>query len=171
MRNIRSLRFDALEARKLLSRVHAAVSHHPAQTESAGPVVLDGTLTVDSKGSSSLMNGDGSSTNTVPVSGHLATLGTVRGAWSESVDQLGNPTGIDVLRLHNASGTVIVAFNNLSPAKPQRMSRGVIAFEHPQRLELGAGTYAGASESGTIDVVTNAATQNVKSLVLHTQNP
>src|SRR6516165_8290936 len=102
--------FEALEARKLMSRTHAAIAH--AQPAAAGPIVLNGTLTVDNKAATTEMNADGSSTTVFPVSGQLGALGTVHGVWDNSVDGYGDYLGPDTLSIHNAKGGVLLTFNN-----------------------------------------------------------
>jgi len=48
--------------------------------------------------------------------------------------------------------------------------RGAVSYEHPQRIYGGTGAYARASESGSIELTTNAARTEVVSMTLHTQN-
>ena len=68
MSHVRALGFDALESRRLLSGTHVALPHTLPMI-AAGPVVLDGTLTVNSSAAVSNTNPDGSSTTMTPVSG------------------------------------------------------------------------------------------------------
>src|ERR1700727_576359 len=99
MSHVRSLDFDDLEGRTLLRAPRHAVAH-PAPAVKAKPVVplvLDGTLTVNNKASSSSINQDGGMTTSIPVSGSLGALGTVRGVWSENTDSFGEYEGPDTL--------------------------------------------------------------------------
>jgi hypothetical protein len=106
MKQIQWPDFEALEARKLLSRAPAAIAHD--QPAAAGPIVLNGTLTVDDKAATTEMNADGSSTTVFPVSGQLGALGTVHGVWDNSVDAYGDYLGPDTLSVHNAKGGVLL---------------------------------------------------------------
>jgi hypothetical protein len=170
MRHVYPLRFDTLESRQLLSRAHLPVVH--AARVAAAPIVLDGTLSVDNKHNaiSSTMNADGSSTTSVAVAGQLGALGPVHGVWYENQDAFGNYQGPDTLRLRDAKGTITLAFNNLNPSTPHAKLRGAVVYEHTQRFYGGTGAYARASESGTIELTTNAARNEVVSLTLHTKN-
>jgi hypothetical protein len=159
--------FEALEARKLLSKTHAAVAH--AAPADAGPINLSGTLTVDNKGATTTMNDDGSSTNVVPVSGTVAALGAVHGVWDNSTDAFGNYMGPDSLYLHNAKGGVLLTFQDLNSRGGHALGHGVVAYTHTQRLYQSGGAYAGASESGTIDLATNKARSLIVSMTLESQ--
>ncbi len=161
MRHVRALRLEALEGRVLLSTAHPKAAH-PVKT----PLTLVGTLNVDDKASQAIANPDGSTTTTVPVAGTLGALGKVQGVWNENMDSYGDATGPDVLRLHNASGTLVLSFPNVNPGKARPFGPGTVAFQHKQKLAAGTGAYANASESGTIKVVSNSAKTVVKSLVL-----
>jgi hypothetical protein len=167
MSHVRPLVFDALEHRVLLSKGHVGVLH-AVPAVAAAPLVLDGSLAVDNNGNaaSTSMNLDGSTTTSVPVAGRLGTLGEVRGVWNKSVDAFGNPTGLDTLRLHNSRGAFVVAFNGQQPVRAQPAPHRAVYYRHPQRLSLGTGAYAGASESGTIELVTNSARTVVQSMTL-----
>ena len=114
MKHVRSLRFEALKARQLLSRahVHAAVAH--AARPAATPVALNGTLNVDNNpnATTTTTNVDGSMTTSVPVAGQVAGLGEVHGIWDETVDSFGDYEGPDTLILHASNGAFGVAFNN-----------------------------------------------------------
>ncbi len=172
MKRVRSLRFEALEARQLLSvaHAHAAVAHaaRPATT----PVVLNGTLTVDNNPSATTTteNEDGSMTTSVPVAGQLGALGEIHGIWNESVDSLGNYEGPDTLTLHASNGAVVVAFNDASSKPAGVKVHGAVTYEHPQMALAGSAAYARPTESGTIELTTNAARTQIVSLTLHTQS-
>jgi hypothetical protein len=149
------LRFDFLEDRKLLTK--------PPLTH----LVLSGTLTVENAGANSIMNQDGSETLTVPISGELGSAGAVKGLWIQNLDANGDNMPPDVLRLHNSKGAFVVTFNNEVPGPAQKFGRGTIYHQHAQRFAAGSGPYAKSTESGSIQVVSNAAV--VKSLVLNTK--
>ncbi len=172
MKRVRSLRFDTLESRRLLSTAHLALAH--AARAAAVPLVVTGTLTVDNNPDdiSSTTNIDGSTTTSVPVAGQLGALGKVRGVWNESVDEFGDYDGPDTLILHNAKGSFGVAFNDSPTSKPSSHAKtgGAITYEHAQQVLGGNGAYARATESGSIEVTTNAARTKVASLTLQTGN-
>ncbi len=160
-----SLHFDALESRELLTGAHAAPAHAAAALTT--PLVLQGTLTVNNHAAMSTTNMDGSSTTSVPVSGPLAGLGKVHGVWYESTDGFGNYLGPDLIRLRAARGTFTVAFSNQSPGPAHRTAARTVYYEHNQRVQGGTGPYAGARETGTIDLNMNAAHSAVQSLTLN----
>jgi hypothetical protein len=170
MSHVHNLRFEALEARQLLTTHHPAMAH-PAPAAVAAPMVLDGTLAVDNNPNASMStsNPDGSTTTSLPVAGRLGALGEFRGVWNETVDPYGDITGLDVLRLHDPKGNLIIAFNNETPGPAQRAARGEVAHEQTQRVYSGSGAYARASETGSIELITNPAQTLVVSLALHTR--
>jgi hypothetical protein len=169
MSRVHSLRFEFLEARTLLSKAHLAMPH-AAPAVTAAPLVLDGTLTIDNHAASPTMNEDGSTTTSTPVVGRLGSLGVVRGVWNESVDEYGDYIGPDTLRLHASKGAFVVAFNNASSGPAHPAAHGAVYYEHPQRVYYPIGTYAGDSESGSIELITNPARTSVVSMKLSTQN-
>jgi hypothetical protein len=133
MRHVRSLRFEALETRQLLSGGRLDPAHiSPAIT---GPLGLDGLLTVVHRphAVTTTTHLDGSTTTSIPVSGQLGSLGQVRGVWSESVDAYGNYDGPDTLVLRNGKGSVLVAFDNLNTPRTAIRAPGGVNYEHPQR--------------------------------------
>jgi hypothetical protein len=166
MRHVRSLDFDALETRQLLTKAHLVA--HSAPAVAMVPLVLDGTLAVDNSATSTTMNDDGGTTTSIPVAGVLAGLGKVRGIWNESVDSFGDYVGPDTIQLHDPHGTFVVAFSTANPGKAQRTAQGTVFHEVAQRVHGGTGTYAKASESGTIELNTNPARTLVKSLTMNT---
>ena len=93
MSHVRSLCFEALEERKLLSRGHIVA--HAKHAAVATPLVLNGTLTVDNKATTTSMDDQGDTTTSIPVAGQLGTLGEVRGIWNESADSEGDYLGPD----------------------------------------------------------------------------
>ena len=169
MARSRTLRFDfhELETRTLLSASHVT-AHHPKVAVAAAPLVLDGTLAVNNNASTSMMNPDGSTTISTPVSGQLATLGAVHGTWLDETDQYGDDLGSNLLQLRAASGTVSIAFTDLTPGKIHHVTGGAVYTVHPQQLQSGTGAYHGASESGSIEMITNTARTVVQSLTLGT---
>jgi hypothetical protein len=167
MIHVHSPGFEALEARKLLSKIHAAVAH--AAPGTAGPIVLSGTLSVDNKGAATTMNADGSSTNVVPVSGQVSPLGAVHGVWNNSVDPFGNYMGPDTLYLHSGKGGVLLTFQDANSGGGHAQGHGAVSYTHTQRLYRGSGACAGASESGTIELTTNKARSLIVSMTLESQ--
>ncbi len=169
MSRLRAIRLEVLESRQLLSSVHhpLASTRHVAE---ATPVVLTGTLTVNNRAASTTMDEQGDTTTSTPVTGKLGSLGQVRGLWNESSDMFGDYVGPDTLQLHSASGTVIVAFNNDSPGARRHVSGGAMMTTHPQRLETGTGAFAHSAESGTIELTTNAAHNQIASFILTSQS-
>ena len=170
MKHARPLRFEALEAKQLLSTAHVAYSHLvPAQT---GPLVLDGTLRVDygAKGSSFVTNTNGSKTRSVPVGGVLGSLGRVQGIWQESVDIYGNYDGPDTMYLGNTKGTIIVSFFDLNPPLSNLKPGPSLSFDHAQQVIQGTRAYAGATETGTITLTTGHIRSHFVSLTFSTDN-
>ena len=152
----RSLFFDSLEVRQLLSKAHVSVGHvKPAVAPN--PVVLDGTLAVDNKAASTMMNADGSMTNSIPVSGQLSTIGQVRGTWEERSDQYGDYEGPDTIQLRGSKGTIVIAFSNASHLPISRSNKASMSYQHPQLLFSGTRAYSRAAESGLIVLTTNVA--------------
>jgi hypothetical protein len=168
MSQARSLCFDALEERKLLSRGHvvAHVRHAPV----AVPLVISGTLTVSTKGSTTTMDEQGDTTTSTPVSGQLGALGNFRGIWNESDDTEGDYEGPDTIQLHNAKGSFIIAFNADNPGQQHREAGGILQYDHSQILYSGKGAYARGKESGSIALTTNAARSIVETMTISTQS-
>ena len=75
MRHTRSLCFDSLEERKLLSRATSGPHARPAVT--ATSLVLTGTLRVQNKAAKTSMDPQGDVMTSTPVAGQLGTLGQV----------------------------------------------------------------------------------------------
>ena len=162
MNRLRSLFFDALEDRKLLSRAHIIAHTRPAVA--ATPLVLNGTLTVNNKATTTTMDEQDDTTTTTPVAGQLGSLGEVRGTWSETDDQFGDYMGPDMLRLHDAKGTFVVAFNEQKTDAINRLAGGAQESVHPELASGGAGAYAHARGSGTIGLTTNATRKVVNTI-------
>lgn len=165
MRSVHCPRFESLEGRELLSRAHLA-PHHAIHAAVSTPLVLDGTLTVDSKDRALTMNTDGSSTTTAPVAGQLGALGAVRGVWSETTDAYGQSGGPDTIRLHNTQGAFVVTFNNVNNGHGHPVGHGAVYYQHTQQVHGGTGAYAHSVEHGTIQVTTNKSRSDVVSLTL-----
>jgi len=170
MPHVHSLRFDALETRPLLSKAHAIVPH-TTPMEVASPLVLDGNLSVNNSPAVALStaNADGGSTTSLPVSGRLGTLGTVRGFWSETTDSMGDIEGLDTLRLRASKGMFIIAFNNETTGQPHHGPHGSVSYQQAQVFYQGTGAYAHASERGTLDLTTNPAKTEVVSISLESK--
>jgi len=158
------LRFDALEAKMLLAAHAAAAAPHV----DARPMVLDGTLAVDNNAASVSESPDGGTTTSTPVAGRFGTLGELRGTWNETADANGDTEGFDTIRLHNAQGTLLVAFNNQDPGALQKSGK-THYYEDAQDLVNATGTYKGVSESGTIKLVTNSADTALDGLTLQSK--
>ncbi len=169
MRRGHFLRFDALEARRLLT-THA-VMPHTTPMRALTPLVLDGTLVVDNSPASAsiTMNADGGATTSLPVKGQLNGLGEVRGVWSESTDSFGDVEGLDTVQLRDSKGTFIVAFNNQTSGPAHSAPHGAVSYEHAQRFDGGGRAYAHASESGTIALTTNPTKTEVVSMSLESK--
>lgn len=168
MSRVRSLRFDALEARMLLAKAHVVVPDVRPAAASA-PLVLNGTLNVVSAATSSKTNDDGSKTSWTPVVGRLGALGQVRGSWSQNTDDMGNTEGRDTLRLRAPGGTLVLTFSRQDLGNPHPAGHGAIYYQVSQQLRSGTGAYAGASEFGTIRITTDSEQTVVKSLTLQTR--
>jgi hypothetical protein len=163
----RSLVFESLEDRMLLSKAHVAGAHaKPAAVTT--PLVLSGTLTVDSKAASTTVNEDDSTTTSIPVSGQIATLGKVHGIWDESADQFGDYEGPDTIRLRGAKGMVVIAFSNANPGPAYHNGNGSVSYQHPQIFDGGTRAYSRGAESGSIVLTTNAAHNSIESMTLTT---
>jgi hypothetical protein len=161
--------FDALESRELLSRAHGAAHHgraHAGPAEVGAPLVLDGTLTVDNRAAATNQNLDGGDTTSVPVSGELNGLGQVRGVWYESTDAYGDYLGPETVTLHGAQGSFTIAFNNGTSGPAHPTAGHTVYYQHAQRVVSGSGAYAGAAESGSIDLNMNAKHTTVVSMTL-----
>ena len=165
----RFLVFESLEERKLLSNAHVTAAHaKPAAVRT--PLVLSGTLTVDSKAASTTMNEDGSTTTSIPVSGQIAALGKVHGMWDENADQYGDYEGPDTIQLRGAKGMVVIAFSNANPGPANHNVNGSVSYQHPQIFDGGTKAYSRGAESGSIVLTTNAAHNSIASMTLTTTN-
>ncbi len=167
MKRDRSLRFDDLEDRRLLSHVHAAHALSRAARPAATTISLTGTLSVDQKptASTTISNPDGSTTTYVAVTGNLGGMGQVHGIWTENTDSFGYYQGPDTLNLRSASGSIVLEFNNQNTTSPR--GRGPAVYQHREILSTGTGAYAHTRESGTITVTTNASRNSVLTLTIH----
>ena len=180
MRHVPSLGVEALEARQLLSKVHAAHVARPVHAARAAhvhiapvttPLAVNGTLTVDNSAATLTENQDGSMTTTTPVSGTLGALGKAKGLWSESVDEFGDYEGPDTIQIYTAKGAFVIAFNNNGPGSKQRAGHGAISYETAQKLSDGTRAYAKSTESGTITMTTNNARTAIATMTLTSTNP
>jgi hypothetical protein len=168
MRHVLSRRFDALEARKLLSTAHVAA----ATPAPATALVLNGPLAVDVKSPTAIDNLDGSITTSVSISGRFGALGKGFGVWNDSVDELGDYLGPDTLVLkfdnHYSKGTITLEFNNVNTGKAHPMGHGQGYFQHAERFESGTGDFANASQKGSVNVIVNSKNGTVEGLSLVT---
>jgi hypothetical protein len=128
--------------------------------------VLDGTLTVENKRAMTDTNLDGGDTTSVPVIGQLSGLGAVHGVWFESTDQFGDYLGPDTITLRDAQGSFTIAFNNGSSG-PAHKDGTTVYYQHAQKFDGGTGAYAGATESGTINLNENPAHTAVVGITLN----
>jgi hypothetical protein len=159
--------FESLEERRLTSNAHVTSTHaKPAAV--ATPLVLSGTLTVDSKAASTMMNDDGSTTTSIPVSGTIGTLGKVHGIWDESADQYGDYEGPDTIQLRGVKGMVVIAFSNANPGPAYHNGNGSVSYQHPQIFDGGTRAYVRGTESGSIVLTTNAAHHSIAGMTLTT---
>jgi hypothetical protein len=168
MKHVRSLGFEALETRQLLSALSQGEA--PSSPGPASLISLDGTLKVSycTHGSPLRTNPDGSKARSLQVIGELGSMGRVHGVWKESVDMFGNYDGPDTLHLSSPRGSIDIAFfNQNSPRGVARLGTSV-TYLHSQEVYSGAGAYAGASETGTIQVTTSPYRPRVVSLTLQT---
>ncbi len=168
MTRSRSLQFEPLEVRKLLSRAHLAVANGTV-ADFATPVNLDGGLAVVNRAAVVIPNNDGSTTSETPVSGMLGSLGKVRGIWFETVNSLVHYQGPDTIRLRNSKGTMVLAFNDLNSLRVSSPVQNT-SYTYFQMGYGGSGAYAKVSESGSLEVVLNPAKTAVTSMVLQSQS-
>ena len=168
MSHARALRFESLEARELLSGA-GPMKPGAAHAVTAAPLVLSGTLTVDNQASTTSMDEEEDTITSTPVSGQLGTLGKVHGVWTESADQYGDYLGPDTIKIHTAKGTFVVAFSEEHTSNRHRVAGGALAYEDPQIASQGTGAYAGAKESGSIELTTNKSRTLVETMAFSTQ--
>jgi hypothetical protein len=161
MNRDRTLHFEPLEGRQLLSGAHARARH----AATAVPLVFSGTLTVVNTAASANTNMDGGYTTSAPVVGQLSGVGHVHGVWYESTDQMGDYMGPDTITLHGPKGGFTIGFSNASSGPAHKVGRTVF-YEHAQHVISSSGGYAGASESGTIDLNENRQHTGVVSMTL-----
>jgi hypothetical protein len=166
----RSLVFEALEGRILLSGAHANAHNAKAQTAERAPLVLHGTLTVKNSQtvqSPNITNGTITSTMTaVPIAGLLSGLGKVQGYWMVETDASGDDLGPDVLSLHSSRGSFTVEFDNETAGSAYSTGKGTLFYEHAQIASGTSGSLSGETESGTLDLNMNRAHTTVASITL-----
>jgi hypothetical protein len=163
MRHARSLGFDNLEARQLLSKIHHAASP-PAEV--AAPLSLAGTLVANHKLATISTDAYGDQTTITPVAGVLAGVGMVRGSWDESTDMNGNYLGPDSIQLHNNKGTFVIGFDATTVGQAAMTPQGMVYNGAAIELVDGTGAYAEATTSGFLQMNTNARQTVVTSLTL-----
>ena len=142
-----------LETRQLLSGAHQALPHVKHAVAST-PLVITGTLTVDNNAATTTTDAEGDVMTSTPVAGQLEALGEVHGVWETVDDEYGDYMGPDMMQLHSASGTFVVAFNE-STEHPHHVAGGGVQYSDAQNASEGTGAYAGSRESGTIALTTN----------------
>lgn len=162
MRHVRSLCFESLEDRKLLSRAHLVTHAKPAAT--AAPLVLNGTLNVDNKALTTSMDDQGDVMTSIPVAGQLGTIGKVHGVWNEMSDQFGDYMGPDTVQLHTAKGSFVVAFSEQNTDAIHHLAGGVTESIHPEITSDGTGAYARERGTGTITLTSNSGSTVVKTM-------
>lgn len=168
MRHVHSLGFDDLEAKKLLSKA-VVPAPHTTPMVAATPIELNGTLAVDNNGASQTQSADGGTVTMTPVTGRLATLGKVRGVWSETTGPYGDIEGLDVLRLRGPKGMIVLEFNNASPGAVHKAAHGAVYYTETQVVGASSGGYAGSTETGSIELFPNSGRSEIASFVLHTR--
>lgn len=176
MRHARSLGFEGLESRRLLSRAHLAAVHaharvhaHPAAAAVSVPLVLDGTLAVDNRAATvTSTNGFGGETISSPVAGVLNGLGKVHGQWNEEIGSFATALGPNSLVLQNRQGTFTIEFGAVSRSQAHRTASGAVINPIAQKVTISSGAYAKSKEVGTIVLTTNRALSLVESMTLAT---
>jgi hypothetical protein len=163
MKHTHALQFESLEGRRLLSAARAA--HAQAHAADAGPLSISGKLTVNNNQMITESNDAYGYTTEVPVSGTLVGIGKVHGDWVESTDQTGDVSTPDTLSLRSSQGGFTIAFGNGDPG-PVHKDGATAFYEHPQKLIAGSGSFAGATEGGSIDLNENARHTEVASITL-----
>ena len=133
------------------------------------PLVITGTLTVDNNAATMTEDDEGDVMTSTPVVGQLGALGEVHGVWNTATDEYGDYMGPDSLRLHTASGSFVVQFNEQDTNAVHHLAGGVTESVHPQLAADGTGAYARTKEKGTIDLTTNSARTVVDSITLTSQ--
>jgi hypothetical protein len=173
MRHVRSLGFDDLEARKLLTKVHHAVEPadpKPASStaEVAAPITFQGTLNVVNKSASVITDDFGNQTTATPVSGFIDGIGAVQGTWDESADSAEQYLGPDSIQLHNSKGSFVLGFYATELGQSEETAQGTLVYPGANvAVDNGTGAYAKISGSGFIQEITNAKETVIKGLSLN----
>jgi hypothetical protein len=167
MSHRRFLHFEDLEERQLLSGTQRVP--HAKRAIATTMLVLNGTLAVDNKATTTSMDDEGDITTSIPVAGQLGALGEVHGTWNTSADQYGDYLSPDTLQLRDSKGTFVVAFNEQDSDAVHHLAGGAEENVHPQLGSDGTGAYARTKESGTIELTTNSARTLTESMTLTTQ--
>jgi hypothetical protein len=142
------------------------IARHAKHAIATTTIVLNGTLTVDNKAASTSMDVEGDTTTSIPVAGQLGALDEVHGNRQETVDSLGDYMGPDTIQLRNSCGTFVIQFNEQRIKAVHHLAGGGVEHVDPQIGSQGTGAYAGARESGTIELAGNAAHTQIESLTL-----
>ena len=78
----------------------------------------------------------------------------------------GQPSGLNVLRLQTGKGSLVITFSTVNTAKAHPAGHGAVFYTRAQKLFAGTGAYAGAKESGMLDLTTNSARSEIAELTL-----
>jgi hypothetical protein len=162
MRHVRSLGFDDLEARKLLTKVHHATLTADAvpsasTAEISAPITFQGTLNIANKSSSIITDDLGDQMTVVPVSGDIDGIGAVKGTWDESADAAEQYLGPDSIQLHNSKGSFVLGFNATELGQSEQSAQGTVVYPGANlQVNNGTGAYANLKGSGFVQELTNA---------------
>ncbi len=166
----RTLLFDPLEGRELLSRMHHPWAHvhrgHPAVAMAQKPLSLSGTLTVENQASASNSNQLGGTSTSIPIRGQLAGIGPVHGLWLENSDSSGAYIGPDTITIRAAHGAFTIAFSNASSGPVHRTGK-MVYYQHFQHVISSSGIIAHSTETGSINLNLSPSQTNVASLTLN----
>ncbi len=167
MRQDRSLRFDALEGRQLLTKVHPAAAPPIHKVVEVAPT-LNGTLTVNQKGASAAYDAFGNFVRTIPVSGVLGGVGKVKGVLTEGISAYGTPSTTDTIQLHDPQGSFTLSFDTTHFGTARPTATGASFARVTQQITGGTGEFAKAHETGLLVANTTATKSAVVSLTLTT---
>ena len=82
----------------------------------------------------------------------------------------GNYLDPDTIQLHTSKGSFVIAFDATTLGQGVQAANGTVFYGASQQLEDGTGAFARSSESGFIQVNTNAKETVVESLTLSSGN-
>lgn len=166
----RTLLFDPLETRELLSRMHHPMAHlhrgRPAAAMVRKPLSLSGTLTVENQATATNSNQLGGTSTAIPIRGQLAGIGPVHGVWLENSDSMGNYVGPDTITIRAPHGAFTIAFSNASSGPAHRIGK-MVYYQHVQHVISSSGVFAHSTETGSINLNLSPSQANVDSLTLN----